>query len=36
MQMGEERQTRQVGGAYVERLGGPKEAGWGVGVGLWC
>lgn len=24
------------GGAYVERLGGPEGAGWGVGVGLWC
>lgn len=30
---GGERESRQVGGAYVERLGGPKEAGWGVGGG---
>lgn len=30
MQLGEGRESRgRWGGAYVERLGGPKEAGWG-------
>lgn len=33
MQLGEGRESRgRWGGAYVERLGGPKEAGWGTVV----
>lgn len=34
--VGEGRERGRWGGAYVERLGGPEGAGWGVGVGLWC
>lgn len=33
MQLGEGRESRGRWGGYVERLGGPKEAGWGGGDG---